>query len=110
MTRIATLIVTAAAIVGTPAMAATYAGKPAIQPATSRIIARDISWTCGPAACLGNTRESRPAILCEGLAKRAGRLESFVVDGRAFGVAELSKCNAAAKAVTGAANAVANAN
>ena len=40
MTRIATLIVTAAAIVGTPAMAATYAGKPAIQPATSRIIAR----------------------------------------------------------------------
>ena len=99
MTRIATLIITAAALAGTPAAAATYAAKPAVQPDATRIIARDISWTCGPAACLGNTQESRPAILCEGLAKRAGRLESFIVNGRAFGVAELTKCNASAKAV-----------
>ena len=99
MTRIATLFAAAAALVAAPAVAATYTAKPAIQPETARIIARDISWNCGTGACLGRTQESRPAILCEGLAKRAGRLESFVADGRAFGAAELAKCNASAKAV-----------
>ena len=37
-------------------------------------------------------------MLCQALAKRAGRLESFVVDGRAFGAAELAKCNAVGQA------------
>ena len=110
MVRIATLFAATIAFIGTPAAAATYSAKPAVQPETARIIARDISWNCGPAACLGSTQESRPAILCEGLAKRAGRLESFIANGRPFGGAELAKCNASAKAVTGAANAVASAN
>jgi hypothetical protein len=79
-----------------PAAAATYSAKP-VAPASGRIIARDIAWACGPAACQGNTDESRPAVLCQSLAKRAGRLESFIVDGRAFTAAELDKCNAAAK-------------
>ena len=110
MTRIATLIVAAAALIGTPAVAATYSAKPAVQPETARIIARDISWNCGPAACLGRTQESRPSILCEGLAKRAGRLDNFVADGRAFGQAELAKCNASAKATSSASTTSANAN
>ncbi len=110
MIRIATLLAVAASFAAAPAVAATYSAKPAIQPAAARIIARDISWNCGSATCLGSTRESRPAILCEGLAKRAGRLESFVADGRAFGQAELAKCNASAKAVNSAAAAVATAN
>ena len=110
MTRIATLFAAAAALVGAPATAATYAAKPVVQPTTARIIARDISWNCGTGACLGSTQESRPAILCEGLAKRAGRLESFAINGRPLGVAELAKCNASAKAVTSGANATANAN
>jgi hypothetical protein len=110
MSRFATLIVAAAAFVAAPAVAATYSAKPAVQPETARIIARDISWTCGPAACLGKTEESRPAILCEGLARRAGRLERFVANGRAFGDAELAKCNAQAKAVNGASAATATAN
>lgn len=110
MTRIAPLLAVAAAFVAAPATAATYSAKPAIQPESARIIARDISWNCGSAKCLGSTRESRPAILCEGLAKRAGRLESFVVDGRAFGQAQLAKCNASAKAVNGAATVTATAN
>lgn len=110
MTRIATLLAVAAALVAAPAAASTYSAKPAVQPETARIIARDISWNCGSGACLGSTRESRPAILCEGLAKRAGRLESFVADGRAFGQAELAKCNASAKSVNGGASASATAN
>ena len=97
MNRFATLIFAAAAFVGTPAMAATYSAKPATQPEASRIIARDISWACGPDACQGSTEESRPAVLCQGLAKRAGQLTNFVANGRAFGEAELAKCNAFAK-------------
>ena len=101
MSRFASLILTplilGAAFAASPASAANYSAKPAIKPETSRIIARDISWTCGPDACQGSTAESRPAILCQGLAKRAGRLESFVANGRALAEAELAKCNQSAK-------------
>ena len=110
MTRFATLILTAAAFADTPAFAATYSAKPAVQPESARIIARDISWACGPDACQGNTAESRPAVLCQGLAKRAGRLTNFVANGRAFGEAELAKCNAFAKGGAATSQALANAN
>ncbi len=111
MTRIATLIAIAAALIGAPAAAATtYIAKPAIQPETARIIARDISWNCRSGACIGSTQESRPAILCEGLAKRAGRLDSFIANGHAFGDAELAKCNASAKAIVGPSAASASTN
>ena len=93
----ALLILSAAGMASAPAMAATYAAKP-VKPTTERFIARDIVWNCGPAACQGATEQSRPAILCQSLAKHAGRIESFSVDGRAFGAAELDKCNAAARA------------
>lgn len=97
MTRLATLFAAAATLIITPAPAANYSAKPVVQPEASRIIAGDISWACGPAACLGSTEESRPAVLCQGLAKRAGWLESFVANGRGFSSAELAKCNASAK-------------
>ena len=93
------MAVAAAAFVATPGLAATYSAK-LMAPATQRIIARDIVWNCGPAACQGASEDSRPAVLCQSLAKRAGRVESFIVDGRAFGAAELGRCNAAAKAPT----------
>ena len=110
MTRFTPLIVAAAAFVATPAIAATYSAKPAVQPEASRIIARDISWICGPDACQGSTAESRPAVLCQGLAKRAGRLTSFVANGSAFGSAELDKCNASAKGGAESSPSLANAN
>ena len=96
----AILFISAAALTAAPATAATYAAKPVV-PTTDRFIARDITWICGPAACQGATEESRPTVLCQSLAKRAGRIESFTVDGRAFGPAELDKCNSAAKAGSG---------
>jgi hypothetical protein len=85
------------ALVAAPASAATYSATLA-SPANGRFIARDIVWTCGPAACQGATDESRPAVLCQSLAKRAGRVDSFLVDGRALAAAELDRCNASAKA------------
>ena len=91
------MVLSAAACVAVPSVAATYSAKPVV-PTSERFIARDIIWTCGPAACHGATDEGRPAVLCQSLAKRAGRIETFAVDGRAFGPAELEKCNSAAKA------------
>ena len=82
-----------------PAAAATYSAQLAT-PMTDRVIARDIVWNCGPAACQGATEESRPAVLCQSLAKRAGRIDSFIANGRAFSSAELERCNASAKVRT----------
>jgi|SRR5579884_2562777 len=82
------------------ALGASYTAK-LVVPASQRIIARDITWECGAAACQGSTVESRPVVLCESLAKRAGKVESFLVDGRAFSDAELAECNASAKAAAG---------
>ena len=91
------VILSAFGLAGAPVAAATYSAKP-VAPTTERIIARDIVWNCGPAACHGSTEDSRPAVLCQSLAKKAGRLESFAVNGRAFAAAELDRCNAAAGA------------
>lgn len=83
-----------------PAAGSTYTATPAV-PATGRFITRDIIWNCGAAACQGATDESRPVVLCESLAKRTGRIDSFIVDGRAFAPGELERCNASAKARPG---------
>ena len=90
-------VLNALSLVASPAAAANYSAKLSA-PVSQRIIARDISWNCGPAACQGATEESRPFVLCQGLAKKAGRIESFAVDGRALPSAELDKCNHSAKA------------
>lgn len=105
MTRLLTAVA-AASLLASPSIAANYSAK-LIAPSTQRIVARDIVWNCGPTACQGATEESRPAVLCQSLAKRAGHLASFAVDGRAFASADLDRCNAAAKG--GPAEAVANA-
>ena len=97
MMRRSIYLLFAASLVASPAAAANYSAKLAA-PVNQRIIARDISWSCGPAACEGATEESRPLVLCQGLAKKAGRVESFAVDGRALPSPELDKCNLSAKA------------
>jgi hypothetical protein len=86
------LVLTAA-----PAAAASYSAKLA-EPTTNRFIARDIVWSCGPQACQGATENGRPLVLCQSLAKRAGRVDSFVTNGFALTSAELERCNASAKA------------
>jgi len=84
------------ALAAAPLSAATYFAHPAI-PTSERFITRDIVWNCGPAACQAATEESRPVVLCQSLAKRAGRIESFVVNGRALADGDLARCNAFAK-------------
>ena len=91
------LLVSALGLAAAPAAAASYSAKLAV-PTSERIIARDIVWACGTDACQGATQESRPVVLCQSLAKRAGKVDSFLVDGRALTDAELAECNASAKA------------
>jgi hypothetical protein len=89
-------MLSALAAVASPAVGASYSARLAA-PTAERFIARDIVWACGTDACQGATEESRPVVLCEGLARHSGRVDSFLVDGRAFSASELDKCNAAAK-------------
>ena len=79
-----------------PAGAATYSGKPVASVTEARFVGRDIIWNQVGDRYQGSTNESRPLVLCQSLAKRAGRLESFTINGRAFAAADLAKCNAAA--------------
>ena len=98
MTRLHTLFAMAAMVapLGT-ASAASYSAVPASPTTEAKIIGRDISWRCGADSCAGSTDASRPVVLCQGLAKKAGRIEKFVADGRALGETELAACNAFAK-------------
>ena len=86
----------AALAIAAPASAATYAGKPATAATEAKFVGRDIVWTLSSGSYLGRTDESRPLVLCQSLAKRAGRLESFTVNGQALVEADLAKCNAVA--------------
>ena len=80
-----------------PASAASYAARLA-SPTSGHLIAPDMSWDCGPDGCQGSTVESRPMVLCESLAKRVGKIEGFMVEGRSFTEAELETCNGAIRA------------
>jgi hypothetical protein len=91
------LLLSALAAIASPAAASNYSATLAA-PASGRIVAREINWACAGDTCQGATQDSRPPVLCEALVKRAGRVESFLVDGRAFTSAELDRCNGSAKA------------
>lgn len=87
----------AALVLGaSPAVAATYAATTSAPAPAERIAARDILWTCASSTCTGSTENSRPVVLCESLAKKAGRIDSFLVNGREISTAELQRCNASA--------------
>ena len=96
MNRVAAFIA-AASFLAVPAFAGTYTAKPAAAPAAAKIIGKDISWARDGDSYRGSTEASRPLILCQDLAKRAGRLESFAADGKTLSAEQLAKCNSAAK-------------
>lgn len=104
MTRIAALIA-ASALAAAPAAAATYSAKPLAAPSNAKIIGKDISWTYSGGSFHGSTETGRALVICQDLAKRTGRLESFTADGQPLGTAELDKCNAKAGPPTALAHA-----
>ncbi len=80
-----------------PASAANYSAKTEAPASAQRIAVRDLLWTCDSDACTGSTSNSRPVVLCEGLAKKTGRIRTFLVDGREMPASELERCNASAR-------------
>lgn len=104
MTRFLTAL-SAAALCASPALAGSYVAKPAAAPAEAKITGKDIRWTCADGACRGSTELSRPVVLCQDLAKKTGRIESFLADGRALGADDMAKCNKDAKGGAAIANA-----
>ena len=96
MTRSAALFALAA-LAAAPAMAGTYSAKPAVQPDTARIVGKNIVWTCAAGSCRGTTEASRPLVICQNLARHAGRIESFLVDGQPLAADQMAKCNASAR-------------
>ncbi len=92
------LAIAAAGLTAAPLAAATYSATLAAPVSADRYIAHDISWRCAATLCQGTTQTSRPVVLCQSLAKRAGRIESFAVDGSALPAADLASCNASARA------------
>ena len=89
-------LVSALAVLATPAAAASYSATLAA-PASGRVVARDTNWACAANGCQVATEESRPAVLCQALSKKAGKVDAFLIGGRAFSEAELAKCNASLK-------------
>lgn len=88
----------ALAFVAAPAIAAAPALTATLEtPSEGRVITRGGSWSCGAESCALNSAERRPMIQCQLLAKEAGALASFAVDGRPFGADDLAKCNAKAR-------------
>lgn len=96
MRRVAFLIA-AATLISAPAVAGSYSAKPVAAPTSAKIVGKDISWARHGDTYRGVTDASRPLVLCQDLAKRAGQIESFVADGQALSAAQLAKCNASVK-------------
>jgi hypothetical protein len=87
-----------AAIAATPAsaFAPQYRAALAAPSSANRFVVRDLLWNCAGTDCVAIQAGSRPAIDCAALARQAGALRSFSVDGRPLADSELQKCNARA--------------
>ena len=62
-----------------------------------RLVARDLVWSCAGTGCVAAQSTSLPATDCAALARQAGALRSFAVDGRPLPAEALEKCNAKAR-------------
>ena len=95
----------AAILLASPAVAGHYTATPVAKGQPTHVVTRDVAWSLKGGAFVGRTDESRPAVLCQGLAKKVGTLSSFTVNGRPLSAAELAKCNGIATGGQATANA-----
>ena len=59
----------------------------------AKFVARDVVWLCDGANCSAGRGTSRPLIMCASLAREAGEVKSFTVNGAAIAPEELTRCN-----------------
>ena len=74
-----------------------YRAELAAPTTSAQLVTRGLLWKCSGGGCVAGKSNSRPAIDCAALAREAGALRSFSVQGRALSAADLEKCNAKAK-------------
>ena len=92
LTALAFAFTAAPALAGAPTLEASLS-----TPSQGRIITRSAAWNCGETGCFTTSSESRPMVQCQLLAKEAGALSRFAVNGVDFAADELAKCNKKAR-------------
>ena len=75
----------------------TYVATPAAAPTKSFLITQSTAWQVRDGAYVVTNAPYREMIACQLVARNAGALTSFSVNGEAFDTAELDACNAKAK-------------
>lgn len=71
-----------------------YSARPVNAPSVASLVVRDTIWKCGGEGCASATRgKSRPAFVCESLAREVGELASFRAGDKEFDAEALAKCN-----------------
>ena len=97
MLRTAFLLIAAAA--ASPALAQTphYSAELAAAPSDNRLVVRDSVWRCSGAQCVSGRSPRRHILVCAGLARSAGEIRRFAVEGREFDSEQLATCNAGAR-------------
>lgn len=75
----------------------TYVATPASAPTKSFLITRDTQWQVRDGAYVVINAPVREMIACQLVARSAGTLTAFAVNGEAFDGAALDACNAKAK-------------
>lgn len=84
-------------LVAAPLQAASVYEVALAAPATTRVIVKDMRWSCAGARCTAPRTASSPdGHVCAAVARKLGRVEAFAAAGRAFDAEALAKCNTAA--------------
>ena len=74
-----------------------YTAVAVVAPGKSTLMTRSTPWKCEGTTCTAARAPERTGVLCELVAQRVGKLESFTVGGAALDAPSLEKCNARAK-------------
>lgn len=71
-----------------------YVATPVATPGKPEVITRSTLWRSHGPVYVASRAPERPAILCSLLARQAGALSSFLVDGNPLDADKLAQCNA----------------
>ena len=74
-----------------------YTATPVAQPTKTSLVTHTTVWKWSESAFVADKAPERENVVCELIAQRVGKLNSFTAGGQAFDADALAKCNARAK-------------
>ena len=74
-----------------------YVATPVAQPTKANLITHETVWRLADTSYVANKAPEREVVLCQLVARDAGKLSAFSAGGQAFDADALAKCNAHAK-------------